>query len=189
MVLEFRVVGRQRKTGHDFLFKKPAVVVSKPLRHLHNEFIECGRGERNLAAGAFGRFFKYSALSWLRAASSRIPEAPRQAMYMVAATAHRLLLVQMLDVAFSLRICCSRVARVRTNPSSFRIDCLSNEPARHVPHMAHPGGKNPEARTAEGLRDAEALAFTGDNVRPQAPGTLQDPIGQGSVKAATKRAP
>ena len=64
----------------------------------------------------FSLFFKYSALSRLSRASCRIPVPPTDAMYMVHMVAQSPWLEQMLEVAFSRRICCSRVARVRTKP-------------------------------------------------------------------------
>ncbi|MBS1237857.1 MAG: hypothetical protein H6R37_1101 [Deltaproteobacteria bacterium] len=44
--------------------------------------------------------------------------------------------------------------------------------------MAHSGCEHSQARSPEGLGNPEALAFTATNVRSEAPGTLQDPVGQ-----------
>ena len=55
-------------------------------------------------------------------ASLRKPAPPRSVICAVNANAHRPELVQILDVALSRRICCSRVDRVNTKP---RLPSLS----------------------------------------------------------------
>src|SRR5205823_604923 len=57
-----------------------------------------------------------AALAWLSSASRRKPASPSRVRWTVKASAHRPALVQMLEVAFSRRICCSRVLSVSTKP-------------------------------------------------------------------------
>src|SRR6185312_6868367 len=59
---------------------------------------------------------KAAALAWLRRASRVSPSSPSSDRWMVKAKVQRPLLVQMLLVAFSRRICCSRVESVSTKP-------------------------------------------------------------------------
>jgi hypothetical protein len=65
------------------------------------------RARRSLAATAF---------AWLIAASRRKPFSPSRVMWIEKARAQRPELVQMFEVAFSRRICCSRVESVSTKP-------------------------------------------------------------------------
>jgi hypothetical protein len=51
---------------------------------------------------------------WFTCASWRRPFPPSSVMWIVKASAQRPELVQMLEVAFSRRMCCSRVDSVRT---------------------------------------------------------------------------
>src|SRR5690606_24384373 len=56
------------------------------------------------------------ALAWLRRARRVKPASPSRAIWIEKASAQRPELVQILLVAFSRRICCSRVLRVSTKP-------------------------------------------------------------------------
>ena len=71
----------------------------------------------------------------------------------------------MFDVAFSRRMCCSRVASVRTNP---RFPCpvhgLARETAGHLAQVLLLGRDDAAERAAIAERDAERLRFHGDDV-------------------------
>src|SRR5262245_64909837 len=61
----------------------------------------------------------------LTSASRRTPLLPRRDINTVDARVHNVWLVQILEVAFSRRICCSRVARVNTNPRCPSVSTVS----------------------------------------------------------------
>ena len=68
----------------------------------------------------------------------------------MAISAKRLWLVQILDVAFSRRMCCSRVERVVGIASlAFRIDGLSDEPPGQVAQEPLSTGEKTDVRSAE----------------------------------------
>ena len=87
--------------GHDF---------GGPARHVHQNGVEelpmdeVRPVSRNPAASS-------AALPCTRRAMPRSPSAPWYTAYMEATTANRTWAVQMFDVAFSRRMCCSRVCR------------------------------------------------------------------------------
>src|SRR6185312_15322369 len=62
------------------------------------------------------RSARIAAWAWLISAKRVKPASPKSAIWMVKASAHSPELVQMLLVAFSRRICCSRVDSVSTQP-------------------------------------------------------------------------
>src|SRR5262245_25861311 len=66
-----------------------------------------------------------TALAWLMRASRRKPASPSSVMWMVKANTHKPELVQMLEVAFSRRMCCSRVESVSTNPRRPSLSTVS----------------------------------------------------------------
>ena len=85
---------------------------------------------------------------------------------MVAASAQSAWLVQIFEVAFSRRMCCSRVASVSTKPRRpVAVGRLSREPPRHLPHEFVARGNHSDVRAAIARRHAEALPFHRDNVR------------------------
>ncbi len=84
---------------------------------------------------------------------------------MVAINATSAWLVQMLEVAFSRRMCCSRVERVRTKPRrALLVDGLAGEAAGHLAENFSLGGDDAAVRAAVAERDAEGLRFHGDDV-------------------------
>ena len=82
-------------------------------------------------------------------------------------------LVQMFDVAFSRRICCSRVERVRTKPRlPSGVDGFAGKPPRHLPNVLLAAGEQADIRAAELQPDADRLAFADDDVRAHLAGRL-----------------
>src|SRR6185312_3809734 len=82
-----------------------------------------GRGRRSVSSltsvtpgTAASRSASSTAWAWLSSARRVKPASPRSAMWMVKASAHSPEFVQMLLVAFSRRMCCSRVDSVSTQP-------------------------------------------------------------------------
>ena len=83
---------------------------------------------------------------------------------MLKASAQSPELVQMLLVAFSRRICCSRVDRVSTKPRlPFGIDGLAAQPPRHLADEFL-AGEQADVRSAELQSDADRLALADDDV-------------------------
>ena len=84
---------------------------------------------------------------------------------MVAIRAQSPWLEQMLEVAFSRRMCCSRVARVRTKPRRpVQVEGLADQPSGHGAQILLAGGEKAELRPAEGNGDAEALPLPDGDV-------------------------
>ena len=86
-------------------------------------------------------------------------------MWIEKASAHRPLLVQMFEVAFSRRICCSRVDRVSTKPRLPSASTVS--PASRPGHLADElllAGEQADIGPAEIEADADRLAFADDDV-------------------------
>ncbi len=108
-------------------------------------------------------------------------------MYMAAARAQRLWLVQMLDVAFSRRMCCSRVARVRTKPllPSTSTPCPTSRPGM-LRMYAFLRGEHAQSRPAEGPGDAQALPLPADDVGPLVSRGLEKPVSKGLCKGGHK---
>ena len=84
---------------------------------------------------------------------------------MVAISATSAWLVQMFEVAFSRRICCSRVESVSTKP---RLPLLStvwpDEPAGHLAQVLFLGRDDAAEGAAIAERDAEGLRLHADDV-------------------------
>ena len=81
--------------------------------------------------------------------TSRSPSGPSQHRYARPASASSVWLVVMLDVAFSRRMCCSRVWSVRTYPR-FPVEVvrLADDPARQTADVLALGGHEPVVRPA-----------------------------------------
>src|SRR4030095_11952796 len=115
-------------------------------------------------------------------------------MWTEKASAHSPELVQMFDVAFSRRMCCSRVESVSTKPRlprastvcpqrppglwaphrsaapgraalAARVARLPAEAARHLAHRLFARREKAERRSAEARRHAEALRLAAHDVR------------------------
>ncbi len=87
-------------------------------------------------------------------------------MCAVQASAQSTELVQMFEVAFSRRMCCSRVERVSTKPRLPSASTVS--PTRrtgHLPHIFVAGRKEAAIRAAELQADTDRLALADDDVR------------------------
>ncbi len=107
----------------------------------------------------------FTALAWLIRASRRRPASPSSVMWMVKASTQRPELVQMFDVAFSRRMCCSRVDSVSTKPR--------RPSASTVSPQSRPGiwrtnfcarGEEADIGAAEDQRVADRLALADDDV-------------------------
>ena len=81
------------------------------------------------------------------------------------ASAHSPALVQMLEVAFSRRICCSRV-RERQHEAALAVgvDGLADQPARHLAHILVAGGEQADIGAAEAQPVADRLALADHDV-------------------------
>jgi hypothetical protein len=66
-----------------------------------------------------------TALAWLQRASRRSPASPSNDIWMVKASTHSPEFVQIFEVAFSRRMCCSRVESVRTKPRRPSLSTVS----------------------------------------------------------------
>ena len=84
---------------------------------------------------------------------------------MVKASAQRPELVQILLVAFSRRICCSRVESVSTKPRLPSASTVSpHKPAGHLAQEFLARGEQADIGSAEIEAVADGLAFAGDDV-------------------------
>ena len=112
-------------------------------------------------------------------------------MNIVAASAMRPEFVQMFDVAFSRRMCCSRVASVRTNPvAPLGVRRHADEPARHLPHALLGRRDDAAVRAAVAERHAERLQLGRHDVDARGcPAARAAPCATGSVTTATLSAP
>ena len=76
--------------------------------------------------------------------------------------------------------------------SAFGVDGLASQTSRHLPHVFHPGGEQPEIGTAEAQRVAEALTFAdrdiGIHLARGAQGAESDRIGKDSDQKRAARA-
>jgi hypothetical protein len=82
---------------------------------------------------------------------------------------------QMLETAFSRRMCCSRAVRVRTKP--LLPSCvlgLADEAAGHLAHEGGLGAQHAEEGPAEAHGVAEGLALGRDDVGAELAGALQE---------------
>ena len=71
----------------------------------------------------------------------------------------------MFEVAFSRRMCCSRVDSVSTKPRlPSRVDGLAGEPARHLADVLLAAREQADIRPAELQPDADRLALADDDV-------------------------
>ena len=97
-------------------------------------------------------------------------------MWTVNASAHSPLLVQMFEVAFSRRICCSRV-RQRQHEAAppVGIDGLATQPPRHLADMLLATGEQPQIRPAEVKAVADGLPLGDDDVGPHLAGRPDQP--------------
>ncbi len=80
----------------------------------------------------------------------------------------------MLDVAFSRRMCCSRVPSA-SRSAGFALGVLgdADQPARHLALERVPGGEKGGVRAAESQRHAEALGRAHRDVRAEFPRRAQ----------------
>ena len=84
----------------------------------------------------------------------------------------------MLEVAFSLRMCCSRACSVRTYPRfAVHVDRLPHDPPGHLADVRHARRQDPEVRPPEVQVVPEGLALRDRDVRPQGSRRRQDPQG------------
>ncbi len=107
----------------------------------HDKLVEIRRGEAHSHAGHLATVprRRSAPLQDSASASSRRPSLPSRHRCTVAASAQSAWFVQMFDVAFSRRMCCSRVASVRHESAASGGVCgLPGQPARHLPHEFFP---------------------------------------------------
>ena len=95
------------------------------------------------------------------------PSAPWYTAYIEASTAGSTWAVQMFEVAFSRRMCCSRVcSESRYGDPSTRVARHPDHPPRQAPLELVAGGDVGGVRSAEAHRHAEALGRADGDVRP-----------------------
>ena len=100
------------------------------------------------------------ALAWLSRARRVSPSSPSSDRWMVKARQHRPELVQMLLVAFSRRICCSRVdKRQHIAALAFGIHRLAAQPAGHLAQEFLARGEQPDIGSAEIQAVADATGL------------------------------
>ncbi len=84
---------------------------------------------------------------------------------MVAIRATSAWLVQMLEVAFSRRICCSRGGEGQhETPVAVAVDGLAGKASGHLTQILFLDRDDPAERAAIAERDAEGLCFHGDDI-------------------------
>jgi hypothetical protein len=83
---------------------------------------------------------------------------------MLAITASSTCAVQMLDVAFSRRMCCSRVCSASGTQAARGVDADADEPSRQRALERVARRHERGVRAAEAHRDAEALRRADDDV-------------------------
>ena len=104
-----------------------------------------------------------------RAASRHARRDPWRPCTAPAVRAHRAWLEQMLLLAFSRRMCCSRACRVRTKARSPSIvRGLAHDAAGQLAHELLGGGHEAQVRPAEGEGHAQGLALAHGHVRAAA---------------------
>ena len=107
----------------------------------------------------------------IRSAISRKPSGPWCTAYIDAITASSTCAVQMLLVAFSRRMCCSRVCRerrIRLRPVG--VDRHAHQSTRQLPFESLTHCQVPGVRAAEAERNPEPLRRSGHDVRTQRAG-------------------
>ena len=128
--------------------------------------------------------------AWFRRARCASPDFPSSERWMVAASAASPALVQMLDVAFSRRMCCSRVERVRTKPRrplrstvapATRPGICRTSPSRMA---RNPGAGPPKLRPLPKLCSVPTATSA-----PRAPGAWRRPSETASEVTETQSAP
>ena len=111
----------------------------------------------------------------VRCAIPRSPSGPWYTAYMLAMTASSTWAVQMLLVAFSRRMCCSRVCRAKPiGGRTVGVDRDPDEATRQLTFEAGPNRHVAGVRTAEAERDAEPLRGTHDDVGAHLTWWLED---------------
>ena len=90
---------------------------------------------------------------------ARGPSGPSHARWIVAASAISVWFVQMLEVAFSRRMCCSRACRVRTYPVRPSRSTVSRRSGPASSARRPSGSQQPEVRAPELQLVAEGLAL------------------------------
>jgi hypothetical protein len=102
----------------------------------HRELVEEARRQHLDAGDAASASPAARGLGVVDLGQSRRPVLAQQVMWMVNARAQRPELVQMLEVALSRRICCSRVERVSTKPRRPSASTVSPQSRPgHLPHQ------------------------------------------------------
>ena len=111
---------------------------------------------------------------WIRSRSPRSPSGPWYTAYIEATTASSTWAVQMLEVALSRRMCCSRVCSARRYAG--RPSASTETPTRRPGRCrSRPGGDGHVAgvRAAVEHRDAEPLRRADDDVGAELAGRLE----------------
>ena len=107
---------------------------------------------------------------------------------MVAIRAQSPSFVQILEVARSLRMCCSLVCQSEDKPSlPLQIDGFTHQPARHVTDKLFPGRKDSQVRSSKGRRNAQTLALTCHDIGSELSGRSQNSVGDGLAKACDQQ--
>ena len=106
--------------------------------------------------------------------SSRSPCGPSQASVTRPPSASSVWFVVMFDVAFSRRMCCSRVCRVEHEAAlAVEVGRLADDPARHAADELRSRGEEAVVRAAVALRVADALALADRHVAAVGAGRLE----------------
>ena len=159
--------------------------VRRQAGHVHADRVEV-RSCASVSPKSVSASASAFAFAAVESAMCRMPRGPWYTAYIDAITARSTCAVQMFDVAFSRRMCCSRACRLSRYGGVARgILRHAHEAARQLALEALAHGHVAGVRAAEAHRHAEALRGADRDIRPELAGARSSAIASRSAATTT----
>ena len=173
---ERRVPRSERNSGEHAALERPLVATAR-IRQAYHELVEERRRKHQLRPGSLTQpAERVASLAGVAVGqlAKAAPSGERQE-HGGGERAETLVRTDVRGRTLATDVLLASGERQHVAPPPLLVHGLADEPARHAAHVALARGEEPQIRTPEGKRDAEALAFSHRDVDAERARRMQDP--------------